>query len=270
MLNLIQLFLNSNVLPVQASTGFLSLSGVTGAQGLGALLAPENQGFAAALVALAGFFDGINVCSLSLIILLLGHILSYSKSRREAVKMGLIYTVTIFLIYVLAGLALSGLFSRFLAWPFYSEVRLYVNYFFIGLLILFGILNVHDFFFHNHSIVDIGKGRLSWFTKHLKKLNYSWTVLLGIAAVVFMTPCSLPIYLGSIGLLSQQLGFWQIFPYVLLYAFMFVLPMLVVVAISVRTEWFVRRKNVSSSQHRWLHLLKAVIQFTLAGLLIFI
>src|SRR3989338_10820517 len=91
----------------------------------------ENSGFGLTLSAITGIIDGINLCSIHLILLFIGYLLLYIKDRSKAAKVGTLFIFSIFFSYFLFGAALSNIIGQLIGWQYYYLLQYVVQYFFI-------------------------------------------------------------------------------------------------------------------------------------------
>jgi len=252
----------------QAAEVFSCVSEAAQPQGLVPLFNPENKGIMAAVIATTGFFDGINYRSLPLIVLLLGHLIAFTKTRREAIRMGLLFVLTVFFGLIAMSTFLIGLVGQLIDWPLYPQLIAYIKYFFVLLLLGSALFNFHEFFFVPKFIPRVLESIKERFSSKQNIFLYAWTILVAIIALLFIIPCSLISFVGTVSFSYVPLS--ALIGYIVLYSFMFIVPLIIILAIAVRIEWFVRHREISSDKHRGLKLIKALAQLALAGLLLFI
>src|SRR3989344_4163902 len=94
-------------------------------------------------IVITGLIDSINPCAIGVLILMLSVLLSAKKSVKRMLLLGSIYILSVFTIYLLAGLGLMYFLSNI---PLYITEYLSIS---VGLLILIaGIIEVKDFFWY--------------------------------------------------------------------------------------------------------------------------
>jgi cytochrome c biogenesis protein CcdA len=221
-------------------------------------------------VATAGLLDGVNPCAIGMLILLLGYLLVFIHEPKRMVKLGLIYIATIFATYFLIGVIFSQFVYQLLSQPWYQEVSHIIKYFIIGAIWVAAIINIKDFFAYGKWFsLGVSKGEVPLLLKLIKKVDWHATIMLGIVVTVFELPCSLPLYVGSISVMTQTFHYLQTILYLLLYNLMFVTPLIIVFAILVKTHHVFEAKDVQERFNKWMKLSMGIAQILIGvGLLI--
>ncbi len=179
------------------------------------------------LVTIAGLIDSLNPCAITIIILLLTYLIIFAKKPERVLKTGLIYIGSVFITYMVIGLFFYqtiGQISQI------GLIKLYLNKILGGALLIAALINVKDFFFPevgpHLEVPEWGKGYLHNLTK---KVSYPVTAFLGVLSTVLESPCSLPIYVGTMRILGEAgLGSLGVLGYFLYYNFLFILPLLLI------------------------------------------
>ena len=168
----------------------------------------------------AALVDAINPCAFAVLIILLSTIAA-CHNRRKALYAGLAFSASIYFSYLLMGLGLlcainAGGFTK----GFYLIVAV--------LAIFIGLFNLKDYLWYGKWFrMEVP---MSW-RPRMKALLKSVTsvpgaFLIGFLISLFLLPCTSGPYLVILGLLSnvatKQVGFLLL----LLYNFIFILPML--------------------------------------------
>ncbi len=191
--------------------------------------------------------DSVNPCTLAIQAALLATLLT--KSRRDALIGGLLFTLTIFIMYFLYGLGLLALIIAFS-----SQIKIV----FKALLLILAALEIYAFINYSPGFRSI---EMPMFLRpYAKKLlssvnNPLIAIPIAVLLSLFLLPCSSGPYLPFLGLLGERINWGLMF----LYLFIFVLPMLIITFLvyfglspeKVR-EW--RDKNV-----RYLHLVAGIL-----------
>lgn len=214
--------------------------------------------------------DAVNPCALAVLVLMLTAILTYNpKDRRKILLAGLAFIISVFAMYFLYGLIIIRFFQVVQALTF---ARLWLYKALGGVALVLGILNIIDF-------VKYRPGRLGtemplFLRPKVKKIISGITSPraafgIGIFVTIFLLPCTIGPYIICGGILCP-LGLLTIFPWLLLYNFIFVLPMLMIVGL---VYWgFKRVEDVSGWKERnirYLHLIAGVIMFGLGISMVF-
>ncbi len=177
-----------------------------------------------AAITISALVDSINPCAFAVIIFLLTYLITLG-ARKRIFKIGLTYTLTVFLTYFLSGLGL------FVAVQSTGMTR--IVYFGAAIIALIaGVINVKDYFWYGKGItLRIPKKAKPSIKKWVHKSSLPAAVILGFLVSLFELPCTGGVYLAILGLLSNNMTQLQAIPSLLWYNFIFVLPLLIIVLI---------------------------------------
>lgn len=170
----------------------------------------------------AAAVDAINPCAFAVLIILISTI-SAKINRKKALYSGLAFSFTIYVAYLLMGLGIySAVAAAGIAYKFYFIVAI--------LAILLGLFNLKDYLWYGRwFIMEVP---LSW-RPRLKILIKSVTSVPGAIVVAFLVslfllPCTSGPYIVILGLLSKATTRLYAFILLLIYNFIFILPMLII------------------------------------------
>lgn len=202
----------------------------------------------------AAAVDAINPCAFAVLIILLTTILA-TKKRSRALAAGLAFTASIYISYVLMGLGLySAITATGLSHTFYFIVAI--------LAILIGFFNLKDYIWYGRwFVMEVPQ---SWRPK-LKALLKGVTsipgaFLIGFAVSLFLLPCTSGPYIVILGLLAKASVRETAMLLLLLYNFIFVLPMLIITfAIYFGLTTTEKAEEWRKSKLKVLHLIAGVI-----------
>ncbi len=192
--------------------------------------------------------DSINPCAFAVLIFLLGYLLAIG-SPKLILRVGLTYIGTVFLVYFLAGLGLLKVLTTFgIAEIIYKVAAV--------ILIFVGLVNVKDFFWYGKGFtLAIPESRKPLIQKYIRKASIPAAIVLGFLVSAFELPCTGGVYIAVLGMLAARNEEISAIAYLLLYNFIFVLPLFIILAfvyfgISAKQmeEW--RNKN-----RKWLRLI---------------
>jgi cytochrome c biogenesis protein CcdA len=230
----------------------------------------ENRGLSFSLVVIAGLLDGVNPCAIGMLILLLGYLLVFAKKPDRMIKLGLIYIVTIFTTYFLIGIVFSQVVYRLLEWPLYNQVSEIIKWVIVIFIWLAALVNLKDVFLYGKGFsLGVTKREVPVLMKLIKKVDWHATILLGIVVTLFELPCSLPLYVGSIAIMTEAFSFAKTIEYLLVYDLMFVLPLIIVFAVLVKSHHIFEAKDIQERSNKWMKLSMAIAQILIGiGLLL--
>lgn len=228
----------------------------------------SSGGLLSTTVMIAGLIDGINPCAISILIFLIFSLSKLKDKRKQIVTSGLSFILGIFVTYLFIGIGLLKLTITSLFISIYNLV-------FIGMGILafvLGGLNILDFYYARKG--NIRKIKLQLPLRYKKISHFiirkvSLTNLLIIFCIgalmsLIEFPCSGQVYLPTITLIGNPLSNFRPFLLLLLYNFMFILPLIGIVIVSIL--WLSSEKvSIFISQKLTLIKLSTAIFFFLIG-----
>ena len=174
----------------------------------------------------AAAIDSINPCAIGVLIFFVTVFLATIgiKKKNRLLKLGLVYIAVIYIIYFLAGLALSVIFALI---P--NFIAQYVSMVLGTVVVAFGRIEIKDFFWYGQGIsLSISGKNSEKIKQYLKKrLSFKLMVFLGAFVTAVELPCTGGPYLAIINLLSYNFDIGALL-LLLYYNFIFVLPLLVI------------------------------------------
>ena len=213
--------------------------------------------------------DAVNPCALAVLSLMLIAIITYNpKNRKNIILAGTAFSLSVFVMYLFYGLVIIKFFQVVQA---LTSVRLLLYKILGGIAIILGILNIKDFFYYKPG--GLGTEMPMFLRPKVKKIISGITspkgaFTIGAFVTVFLLPCTIGPYVIAGGLLSA-FELMMVVPWLLLYNFIFILPMLAITLVVYAgikkvedvSEW--KDKNI-----KYLHLISGIIIFLL-GLAMF-
>ncbi len=208
--------------------------------------------------------DAVNPCALAVLVLMLTVILAYNpENKRKVLLAGLVFTASIFIMYFLYGLLIVRFFQIIQA---LTLTRLWLYKILGGVAIILGFFNIMDFIKYKPG--RIGTEMPLFLRPKVKKIISQVTSPkgafgVGMFVTLFLLPCTIGPYIICGGILCS-FGLLEVFPWLLLYNLIFILPMLIIVGL---IYWGLKRvEDVSGWKDkniRYLHLIAGII---MAGL----
>ncbi|MBR9678203.1 MAG: hypothetical protein GOU97_02860 [Nanoarchaeota archaeon] len=195
----------------------------------------------------AAIIDSINPCAFAVMIFLLSTIISLG-SRRKIIKIGSVYIITVFITYLLAGIGIFTVIQKITSLTFiiYNVAA--------WIAIIFGIINVKDFFFYGKGIsLKIPESRKGIISKFSRKATVPAAIVLGFLVAMFELPCTGGVYLAILSLLARS-GFMAI-PYLMLYNIIFVLPLFIIMALAYVGVSTKKLEKWRMGKRNWMKLL---------------
>jgi cytochrome c biogenesis protein CcdA len=175
--------------------------------------------------------DAINPCALAVLTMMLLSIITYNpKNKKNILLAGLAFTISVFVMYLFYGLVIIKSFQLVQS---ITNIRL-VLYKVVGSgAILLGILQMKDFI--SYKVGGFGTEMPVSMRPKVKKVINKITspagaFAIGLFVTVFLLPCTIGPYIILGGILSPM-EILKTMPMLLLYNFIFVLPMLLITVI---------------------------------------
>ena len=208
--------------------------------------------------------DSINPCAIGVLVLLISTLLALSRQKRRHMMLatGLIYITAVYITYFLAGIGLLLFIQRFsLAEPLSVIVG--------SVVILLGIIEAKDFFWYGKGIsLRIPVRRAEQVNKMIKNISLPTAIILGVFVAAVELPCTGGPYLAITTLLATQGFETQTLIYLLVYNFIFVLPLLVILFMVYFGMNVKKVQNWKDKQKKWMRLFTGLIMICLGILLI--
>ena len=186
-------------------------------------------------------------------------------NKKRALKIGLFYILTVYLVYLSAGLGLLAT----LQWL--SFISRYVMFVAAFLAILAGLINIKDFFWYGKGItLAIPESKKPIIEKYVKYGSIPSAIILGFLVALFELPCTGGFYLAILSLLATQTTFVTGLWYLIFYNLIFILPLALIVLL-VYYGWEPKRMEaIRNTNRKWLRLAMGIILIALGLSLIFL
>jgi len=200
--------------------------------------------FTLPLVITCALIDSVNPCAFAVLVFLLLSIITL-ESRRRVLAVGFAYIAAVFIFYLLSGIGLFSFAQQFgVSQILFRAAAL--------LAIVLGLVNVIDVIRKNEGfILAIPASKKEVIERYIRDASLPGAFILGILVGIFELPCTGGIYLAILCMMSKTLTFNEGLPYLLLYNFIFVLPLiaiLLVVAFGLAPEtvnsWRVENRRI--------------------------
>jgi cytochrome c biogenesis protein CcdA/thiol-disulfide isomerase/thioredoxin len=200
--------------------------GITGNESVAGQCPAPSGALTVPLIVGCALIDSINPCAFTVLILLLLSIISL-QSQRQVLMVGAVYIAAVFFFYLLSGI---GLFS----FVHLSGISGLIAMAAAAVAILLGLVNIIDVVRKREGfILAIPESKKPVIDRYIRTATLPAAFVLGVLVGVFELPCTGGIYLAILGLMSNTLTLTQGLPYLLLYNFIFILPLIVILLIVV-------------------------------------
>lgn len=222
------------------------------------------KGWMPILIALAALVDSVNPCAFSVLFLSITFLFGLGRSREDIIKAGAAYIFGIFATYVFIGLGVLKVLSVF-------NIPNFMALFGASAIIAFGTIGLINEFFPNFpiklKIPEFAYGRIA---KLMERATIPAALLLGFFVGLFEFPCTGGPYLFVLGLLHDQNNFLSGLGYLIFYNFVFVSPLIVILAISANKKVLQAVDSVRRTETKEARIWLALIMILLGSLVFMI
>lgn len=214
------------------------------------------------LVSVSALIDSINPCAFSILLLTIAFLFSIGNLRTKILKVGGLYILGIFLVYMAIGLGILGTLHLFNTPHFMAKVG-------ASLLIAFGAINVINELFPAFPI----KLRIPHSAHHrmavlMEKGSSPTAFILGGLVGLCEFPCTGGPYLMVLGLLHDKATYLVGFGYLLLYNLIFITPLLVILILASDKKLLAKAQDWQKKERKTMRLGTGIVM-VLLGIAIF-
>lgn len=187
------------------------------------------------IIIVAAAVDSINPCVFGVLIFLIAFMNKMFKSPNKMLVFGLLYSAVVYGTYLILGFGILKLtIGTDFATAFYWIAAL--------IAIAAGLFEIKDYFWYGQGpslqIFPGGGDRIKYYTAKIEGMEQKHpalliltTALLGVFVVLVELPCTGAPYLAILGLLSKG-DLSSAVPMLLIYNFVFIIPLFVIIGIS--------------------------------------
>jgi cytochrome c biogenesis protein CcdA len=211
-----------------------------------------------------GFADGFNPCTFAILLFLLSYLFTISASKKKVLKLGLIFTFVIFIIYVAIMLGLINLLA-FVGFRNYGKIIISV------ILLVMAALNIKDFFFKGKGpSLEIPAFARPTLERYVKKATVPAIILLAIILSFVELLCTLGLPLAYVTILAERgISSASSFFYILWYNLFYIMPLLIIIFL---IYFFVleadKAEEYRQKMRKYMKLIGGLIMLVLAVLML--
>jgi len=184
-----------------------------------------SMGITLPLIIISAFVDGINPCAFALLVFFLSYLYSIQRSRGSILVMGAVYVLGLFITYFLIGFGLLRSVSFFGIEHFFGLIG-------VVLMISIGLATIADYIAPGRISIKFPSKAVPTFKSTVRKATVPAALLLGGLVGLCEFPCTGAIYSGVLAYLASDTTFSSGVAYLVLYNFVFVLPLIVVLLLA--------------------------------------
>jgi cytochrome c biogenesis protein CcdA len=187
----------------------------------------------------AGLLDGVNPCAFTTLVFLVSALAVAGRSRIQVLQIGLFFSAAVFLTYLLIGL---GFFQAIRMASVFPVVAAAIRWILITVLLVFAALSLYDFFQlragrTDKVLLQLPRPIKRRLHRDIKSRTRSAALIasslvLGFLVSLFELACTGQVYFPTLVYLHQARRDAGSFSYLLAYNFAFILPLLIVFALS--------------------------------------
>jgi len=215
--------------------------------------------------------DSINPCAIGVLIFLVAYLLKVFKTAKMMLLGAFFYIAAVYITYFLAGIGLLTVIQN---------VTVAYWFYWLATFIAFtaGTFEIKDFFWYgkgfSFQLFPGGSQRIKKWTSFMErkgkkspKLALFLTIPIGFGASAIELPCTGQIYLAILALLrTAPKSVW--IPYLLLYNFIFVLPLIIITLVMVSGVSNKKLENWRRKHRKTMRLGIGLFLYALGGLLL--
>ena len=180
------------------------------------------------LVIICAGIASINPCGLAVLAILLLSIIAL-QTRRQVLLVGLTFIGAVFLFYLISGL---GFLSFIQATG--TGISSLIATAAAAIAIILGLVNIVDAAVRKDGfLLAIPTSKKPLLEQYIRTATLPAAFILGVLVGIFELPCAGGIYLTILGLMSNTMTVTQGIPYLLLFNFIFILPLIAILLIVV-------------------------------------
>lgn len=187
-------------------------------------LTTNGDGFFLPVIIFSALVDSINPCAISVLFLTITFLFSLGKNRKFVLLSGGVYILAIMIVYTLIGLGALKALSFFNVPNIMAKIGAVI-------LLIYSAIGLANEFFPSFPIkLKIPESTHVTIAKVLHKGSIPAFFFLGMLVALFEFPCTGGPYLFVLTLLHDYANFWKGFWYLIIYNFVFVLPLILILA----------------------------------------
>lgn len=206
--------------------------------------------------------DSINPCAIGVLILMISTLLKFHHDRKRMLEIGVTYIIAVYVTYFLAGIGLLFFIQKLnIAEPLGVAVG--------ALVIILGLIELKDFWWYGRGVsLRIPYKRSQQIKRYIDKLSFHGAIILGIFVAAVELPCTGGPYLAITTLLAKIGLNPTVVAYLLFYNFIFVLPLIVILALVYFGLSARKVKEWKEKEKKWMRFWTGIIMVALGILLI--
>lgn len=177
------------------------------------------------LIISTAVIDSVNPCAIAVLIFLLSVLLVLKANKKRIITVGLFYIFAVFISYYAAGIGILSLMAH----NFFLKISSPFMLIFGGLTIIGGLISIKEGLLpQTTQLLVIPEKTKGLFMKYIEKGTIPAVLIAGVIVSLVELPCTGQVYLAILSLMNQNEFKTQAHLYLLLYNFIFVLPLIII------------------------------------------
>ena len=223
-----------------------------------------SNDLALAIVLGAAVVDSINPCAIGVILFLSSILLKVSSNKRLLLHLGLIYIVTVYIVYTLSGLGLVWFQHTLISKGYAEIIGIIVGIFVITL----GLIEFKEFFWYGKGVsLEISQKNKEKIVALTENISVLGIITVGTFVALVELPCTGGPYLAITAILAKSFDS-QALLYLLIYNGIFVIPLIAILLLIYYGSSTAQLKKWRQNKRKWMNLASGVLMVTLGTLLI--
>lgn len=215
------------------------------------------------IVFITALIDSINPCAISVLLLTIGFLFSLGRSKKFILKVGFVYILGIFLIYIGIGLGILRVLDFFGVPHFMARLG-------ATIMILYGVINLLNEFFPRFPIkLKMPQSSHNKIANMMEKSTIPAAFGLGILVGLFEFPCTGGPYLMILSLLHDKSTFGSGLAYLIFYNLVFVLPLVILLLIASDVKLLEKTQDWKKSNSNFMRFSGGILAIAL-GIIIYL
>lgn len=212
----------------------------------------------------AAIIDSVNPCAIGVILFLSSALLRVSSKKKLLLYLGGVYIGTVYFVYTLSGLGLIWFQHALISQGFAEIVGVVVGV----LVVVLGLIELKEFFWYGQGIsLEIAPRYKEKLTKMAENFSLLGVMAIGGFVALVELPCTGGPYLAITALLAKSFD-QQAMIYLLIYNFIFVLPLLIILLLIYFGASTLVMKKWRQEKRKWMNLASGLLMIFLGALLI--
>lgn len=222
-----------------------------------------SEGLLFSSVLITALVDSINPCAIGVLVLLVSTLVGLSEHRKKMIKIGLIYIFMVYIVYFLAGLGLTAFLYQIS-----SNIAQIISVIVAVIVIIAGLIEIKDYFWYGQGFsLSIPVSQAERIKKMMNNVTVPGAVVLGMFVAAVELPCTGGPYLAITTILSKSFD-WLAVLYLLIYNFIFVLPLLIILFAVFFGVKAIHVQNWKNKYRKYMRLAMGILLLGLGTLLL--